>query len=226
MDSIDKRLLGVFDKMEKDEPESMTVETIEMAGDIVDEPILSKNIRELKLGSKHRKINIGPFFCQCGKSITKENATRCSHCKRLICKDCSVVYLNEAHCKKCLESYHKISLTKADYMILLCVSDGVTDIDTIFLLTGIRPNVVKNRIENLMEKYVTKEPKGFFEKLFPKLRLTNLGHDALGVFDSIYSKDADCVSMKQKLSEFIAEKAKQTFCLRTEEEKNCSNQKS
>jgi hypothetical protein len=212
--------------MEKDEPESMTIETIEMAGDIVDEPILSKSIRELKLGSKHRKINVGPFFCQCGKVITKENATRCSHCKRLICKDCSVLYLNETHCKKCLESDHEISLTKADYMILLCVSNGVTDADTIFLLTGIKPNAVKDRINELMEKYVTMESKGLLEKIFSKLRVTNLGRDALGVFDAIYSKDADCVSMQQKLQDFLAQEVGRDYSLRTEVDVPCSNQKS
>jgi hypothetical protein len=212
--------------MEKDEPESMTIETIEMAGDIVDEPILSKSIRELKLGSKHRKINVGPFFCQCGKVITKENATRCSHCKRLICKDCCVLYLNETHCKKCLESDHEISLTKPDYMILDCISNGVTDAGTIFLLTGIKPDVVKNRINDWMEKYVTMQPKGLLERIFPKLRVTNLGRDALGVFDAIYSKDADCVTMKQKLQEFLTKQASQTYSLRTEEDVPCSNQKS
>ena len=212
--------------MEEDETENLTIETIEIAGEIVNEPILSKSIRELKLGSKHRKIEVGPFFCECGKSITKENATRCSHCERLICKDCGVLYLNEIHCKKCLEVDHQIFLTKTDYMILLCVSNGVASIKTIFRLTGIKPDVVEKRIDDLMEKYVTKEPTGFLEKFFPKLRVTNLGRDALGVFDAIYGKDADCISMKQKLLEFIEEKTKLTYSLRTEEDTTCSNQES
>jgi hypothetical protein len=208
------------------EEDTLTIETIEMVGEIIDEPILSKNIRELKLGSKHRKINVGPFFCQCGKAITKENATRCSHCKRLICKDCGILYLKEIHCKKCLESEHEIALTKTDYMILTCISNGVASAKAIFQLTGIKPDVVKKRIDDLTEKYVTKEPLGFLEKFFPKLRLTNLGHDALGVFDAIYAKDSDCVTMKQKLSEFIAEKTKRTYSLRTQEDTTCSNQES
>lgn len=212
--------------MEENETETLTIENIELAGEIADEPILSKSIRELKLGSKHRKINIGPFFCECGKSITKENATRCSHCERLICKDCSILYLNEIHCKKCLEVDHQIFLTKTDYIILVCVSSGVTGAKTIFRLSGIKPDVLKKRIEDLMEKYVTKEPTGFLEKFFPKLRVTNLGRDALGIFDAIYGKDADCVTAKQELLEFITEKTKRTYGLRTEEDTTCSNQES
>jgi hypothetical protein len=111
-------------------------------------------------------------------------------------------------------------------MILTCVSSGVTSAKAIFQLTGIKPDVVKKRIDDLTEKYLTKEPLGFLEKFFPKLRLTNLGHDTLGVFDAIYAKDADCVTMKQKLSEFIAEKTKQIFSLRTQEDTTCSNQES
>jgi len=213
--------------MEEDETEDLTIENVEIAGEIVNEPILGKSIRELKLGSKkHRKISVGPFFCECGKSITKENATRCSHCQRLICKDCGVLYLNEIHCRKCLEAAHEIFLTKTDFMILLCVSNGVASGKTIFQLIGITPDVVEKRIGDLMEKYVTKEPTGFLEKFFPKLRITNLGHDALGIFDAIYGKDADCVTAKQKLSEFIAEKTKRTFSLRTKENTTCSNQES
>lgn len=211
--------------MTEDETE-LRIETIERAGEIIDEPILSKNIREFKLGSQHKKIHVGPFFCTCGKSITKENATRCSHCQRLICKECGILYLNEIHCTNCLKTEHQIFLTKADYKLLFCVSNGVASGKTIFELTGIKPDVIEKRINDLMEKYVTKEPTGFLERFFPKLRITNLGRDALGVFDAIYSKDADCVSMKQKIEEFIAEKTKQIYSLRTEEDTKCSNQES
>lgn len=213
-------------RLTEEERETLRIETIEKAGEIVDEPILSKSIRELKLGSEHRKVHVGPFFCTCGKSITKENATRCSHCQRLICKDCTILYLNEIHCTKCLETEHQISLTKTDYMILLCVSNGVASPKTIFQLTGIKPNFVEQRIDDLMEEYVTQEPTGFLERFFPKLRVTNLGRDALGVFDEVYGKDADCISMKQKLSKFIADKTKGTYSLRTEEDITCSNQES
>lgn len=213
-------------RLAEDEAETLRIETIEKAGDIVDEPILSKDIRELKLGSEHKKVHVGPFFCTCGRSITKENATRCSHCQRLICKECGILYLNEIHCKKCLEADHQISLTKTDYMILLCVSNGLASPKTIFQLTGIKPDVVERRIADLMEKYVTQEPTGFLERFFRKLRVTNLGRDGLGVFDAIYGKDADCVAAKQKLEEFLSEKTKRTYSLRLEEDRTCSNQES
>jgi phage FluMu protein Com len=200
---------------ETKETENLLIEKVEIAGDIINEPILSKSIRELNLGSKHRKISIGPFFCPCGKAISKENAVRCSHCKKLLCRDCGISYLNEIHCKECLKAEHDIFLTKTDYMILLCVSHGIGSAKKIFRLTGVKPEAVKKIIQELMEKYVTKEPCSFLERLFPKLRLTNLGQDALGVFDVIYAKDADCVKMKQTLLEFLAEKAERSYSLRT-----------
>jgi len=212
--------------MEENEQESITIENIERPGEIIKEPVFKKTIRELKLGKKHTKEEIVQYFCMCGKSVSKENATRCSHCERLICKDCGILYINEVHCRKCLEVNHQISLTKADYMILLCVSHGIASAKTIFQLTGIKSDVVEKRVCDLMEKYVTKEPTGFLEKFFPKLRVTNLGRDALGVFDALYSKDADCISMKQKLSEFIAEKTRRTYSLRTQEDTTCLNQES
>lgn len=210
---------------ESNEVENLTIEKIEIAGDIVNEPILSKSIRELKLGSKHRKVLIGPFFCaQCGRPITKENAVRCSHCEKLLCRECGILYLNDIHCKGCLKTDHDIFLTKMDYMILLCISNDVASAKKIFRLTGVKPEVVEKRIRDLMEKYVTREPSSFRERLFPKLRLTNLGQDALGVFDAIYAKDADCVSMKQKLLKFLAERAERSYSLRTDEENiKCSN---
>lgn len=213
--------------VEENEIENLTIEKIEVAGDIIDEPILSKSIRELELGSKHRKISVGPFFCECGKAITKENALRCSHCEKLLCRECGIPYLNEIHCKDCLKADHNISLTKTDYMILLCVSKDVPNAKKIFRLTGVKPEAVEKRIQDLMEKYITKEPSSFLERLFPKLRLTNLGQDALGVFDAIYAKDADCIGMKQKLLKFLAERAERTYSLRTDEENTtCSSQES
>ncbi len=208
--------------------EELTIETIEMAGEIADEPILSKNIRELNLGSKskHRKIIVGPFFCECGMSIDRKNAKRCSHCKRLVCENCCVLYLNEVHCKKCLETEHNIFLTKTDYIILFYIANGVTNAKTIFRLTGVKPDIVEKRIHDFLEKYVTKVSTSLMEKLFPKLRVTDLGRDALGVFDSIFSKDADCVVAKEKLQKFIEDKTKSTYNLRFEGDRICSNQKS
>lgn len=212
---------------EKEEPETLLIEKIEVAGDVVNESILSKNIRELKLGLKHRKISVGPYFCECGKSITKENAVRCSHCKKLLCRECGISYLNEIHCRGCLKKYHDIFLTKTDYIILLLVSNGVASAKKIFRLTGVKHQVVEGRIQELMEKYVTVEPSCFLERLFPKLRLTNLGQDALGVFEAIYAKDADCVRVKQNLLEFLNQKAKRAYSLRIDKkEKKCSNRES
>jgi phage FluMu protein Com len=212
---------------ETEESENLLIEKIEIAGDIIDEPVLSKSIRELKHGSKHRKISVGPFFCECGKTITKENAVRCSHCRKLLCRECGILYLDEIHCKKCLKTNHNIFLTKTDYMILLCVSNGVEIAKRIFRLTGVKPEVVEKRIQDLMEKYVTREPSSFLERLFPKLRLTDLGQDALGVFDAIYAKDADCINMKEKLLKFLAERAELSYSLRVDEEDTtCSNQES
>jgi hypothetical protein len=195
--------------------ENFMIEKIERAGEIINEPVLSKTIREV-LGSKHRKVTIEPSFCACGVAISKENVKRCSHCKRLICKECAMPYVNEIHCSSCLDMDHRIFLTKPDYLILLCISADITNKSTVFELTGIEPHTVTSRIEDLINKYVSKQPANFFERIFPKIRLTNLGKDALATYEKIFGNDLDCVCLKKKILELKKEEEKGFYRLRTE----------
>lgn len=213
---------------ESNETESLSIERTEIAGERTDEAIISKTVRQLDLPSKHRKIEYGPFFCKnCGNRISKENITRCCHCNALLCENCRILYLKRVHCLECMKEEHGISLDKPDYKILLCISNEITSPKKIFRLTGIKTDEVKKKIDVFMDRYLTRKPTRLIERIFPKLRLTDLGNDALAVFDEVYGEDADCVRMKQKLLKFLAEKAKPTYSLRTEERNSvCSNQES
>jgi len=192
--------------MEENDDETFILEDIEKPGEISDEPIFGKSFREIRLGSRHTKVKIGHSYCRCGKPLTKENAVRCSHCKKLHCKDCTITYLNEIHCQECLREHHQIYLTKEDHMILCCISNDIQGSTSIFKLTGIEPQVVKARINGMVNKYLTTEPTGLIERIFPKLRLTNLGNDALTIFDSVNEKHVDVQVLKKKIQELKTER--------------------
>ena len=211
---------------EESEEEKFRIEKVEVAGEVTRDSILSKSIRELTSETTHTKITVQPYFCECGKTISKENALRCSHCEKLLCQDCGIIYLNEIHCKQCLEEQHQISLTKSEYMLLLCISSEISSSRKIFQITGMTIDVVNEKIDNFMDKYLTEEPASLMEKLLPKLRLTDLGNDSLQVFEKIYGNDLDCLALKKRIVEFESEKAKKTYHMRSWEDAECSNQKS
>jgi len=212
--------------MAENENETLILEDIEKPGEISDEPIFGKSLREIRLGSnRHTKVKTGHSYCKkCGRPLTNEKAVRCSDCLKLVCRDCSIVYTNAIHCQECLRDVHQIFLTKENFMISHCISNEFSGSMSIFKLTGIEPQKVKERISSLMNTYLTNKPTNFIERIFPKLRLTNLGNDALQVFDSIYGKDADVQILKQKIAELKAEKEKDYRLLLEEDE--CSQQNS
>lgn len=80
-------------------------------------------------------------------------------------------------------------------------------------MTGMTVNVVKDKIENFMDKYLTKKPASLLEKLFPRLRLTDLGNDALQVFEGVYGNDLDCLSLKKQVSELESQRTKKDYQL-------------
>ncbi len=191
---------------QEDDAENLRIEKTELAGEIIDEPILSKTIREVDLPSSHRKLVYSPFFCKCGERIDKETARRCTHCKALLCVNCSLIYLKRVYCEECLQNVHNINLSKLDYKILLCVSHGITSKANIFRLTGIQPEVVEDKIESFLNKYTTKKPASLTELILRKLRLTHLGNDALAVFEGKYGNDLDCLILKKRIHEFKSER--------------------
>ena len=199
---------------EESEEEKFRIEKVEVAGDVTKDSVLSKSVRELTAETKHTKLTVQPYFCQCGKRISKDNALRCSHCEKLVCQDCGILYLNEIHCKPCLAEQHQISLTKSEYILLLCVSSEITSSKKILQITGMKVDIVKEKINSFMDKYLTEEPASIIEKLFRRLRLTDLGNDALQVFERLYGNDLDCLSLKKRIAEYKSQREKKTYRLR------------
>ena len=193
--------------MMEENDEILLLEDIEKPGEISDEPIFGKSFREIRLGSRHTKVRIDHSYCKkCGRPLKKDEAVRCSDCSKLICRDCCIIYTNAIHCKECLRDVHQIFLTKEDFMVLFCVSNGLASATTIFKLSGIPLETVKSKISSMIESYLTQKPASFLERFFPKLRLTNLGNDALQVFDLVYQKEADLQIFKQRVQELKAQR--------------------
>jgi len=192
--------------MSDDKEGKFIIEKIRLAGQKVNEPILEKSIKEISSENKYTKLIIGPYFCECGRRIGKENVNRCSHCGKLLCDECASKweYLGKVHCKQCLSNYHDISLTRQEYLILLCISNGIRSSNKIFKLTGVKPSSVRKIIHSLIGKYLTKTRASFRENFFPKLRLTDLGNDALQIFERVYGRDEGSSKVKQRIAEFKA----------------------
>ena len=198
--------------MEEDRPDDkFVIEKIEMAGEVIKEPILSKSTREISGENIHRKVTFSPYFCECGRPINKENAVRCSHCQRLIEKSCSFEYQNSIHCRSCLKEFHGIELSKKEYFILLCIESGISKPKDISKTTGIDVDEVKKTLEKFLGNYLTNKPHSFFSK---ELRLTQLGIEALTVYSKVYKKDEDHSIVETRISDFLASKRK--YALRLE----------
>ncbi len=184
------------------EEEKFRIEKIEVAGGISKDSTISKSIRELTSGTEHKKIILEPYFCECGRPLTKENLVRCSSCRKMLEKDCAFEYSNRILCSECLSERYGIHLTKQQYLILLCISKGIKSPKVISTISGISLECVKQKMKSmLLINYLTDEPLSFFEKIFPKIRLTSLGNDALMLFEKVYGKEGDCLALKQRIEE-------------------------
>jgi len=180
--------------------EKFRIEKVEIAGGISKDATISKCIRELTAGAEHKKITFEPYFCVCGRPLTKENVVRCSLCGRILERSCAFEYSNRILCGECLFGRHRIYLSKQEYLILLCLSSEMMSLKTISRSSGISLECIKQKIESMLSTgYLTSEPLSFSERMFPKIRLTDLGKDALTVFEKVYGKEGDCLALKQKI---------------------------
>lgn len=192
--------------MEEDKSDDkFVIEKIEMAGDIAKEPLLSKSTREISGDNVHRKVTFGPYFCECGRPINKENAVRCSHCERLLERSCSFEYQNHIHCSVCLEKFHGIKLDKKEYFILLCVHLGILKPKNISKVTGIDLDEIEETIQKFLGKYLAEEHHSLF---FKELRLTELGLEALTIYGKVYKKEEDHNVIEARISDFLATERK------------------
>ena len=189
--------------------EKFRIEKVEVAGEISKDSTLSKSIRELTSTAEHKKIILEPYFCSCGRSLSKENVVRCSRCGKIMEKNCAFEYSNQILCNECLSKHYHIHLTKREYLILLCISSGIESPKAVSRISGISLGYVKQEIKSMLfAHYLTNEPLSFSEKIFPKIRLTDLGKDALSVFNKVYGKEGDFLALKQSIEEYRRKRKK------------------
>ena len=150
-------------------------------------------------GLERVEKRISPYYCRCGRPIGRLNSYKCHHCGRILCNKCAVEFHEEFHCDRCIRVYHH-NLSKKDYYTLLCIFVGLGKLDKIRSLLGLERRDLKNIVQKLIwNKYLTE--KGFF--IFKKYSLSQLGLEALTLYDKIYGFTPDSRIIKQRIKYLV-----------------------
>jgi hypothetical protein len=127
----------------------------------------------------------------------------CHHCNEIVCASCAIVHNNMAHCEHCLRKEH-LDLSKREYLILICVANGITNPDTIAELTSLRVDQVRRSLSKLSSSNLTTTEKALFG-LSWDIKLTDEGAIAVNVYRRVYGRHEDVAGFGRKLREYLAE---------------------
>ncbi len=201
MDSIDlKRLLERLKDLEKKVDQNQTHVIMEEISTIANEKEWGGKsyLRQPTDGGIIKHIRI-PVCDICGRS--SDQFSSCTQCKKKLCPDCSIIYLNRVFCIDCLQEL--IPLTKQEYKILRAISYGVHDTNSISSVTRINQEEVCLYKRSLKERgFIT--IRGFL--LFTETQLSEKGVEALSVYDKVYGKEEDVAVFDSELRRFLSEK--------------------
>lgn len=179
---------------------NIRMEDLNVAGPITLEPIIGRIRREYELGDRivQRKVD-EVLFCRCGRRLDRTRVLRCQRCSQLVCEDCAILYRRKIHCLWCFKQTH--DWTKTDYKIFLCIASGITDTNDIFRITGVLPEIIRQRARRFSDIYVTRKASCFREFFFSVPRITDVGADALAVYEKLFGADYDSVFIKRKIKD-------------------------
>ncbi|HDJ89279.1 MAG TPA: hypothetical protein ENG40_01125 [Thermoprotei archaeon] len=156
--------------------------------------IYEQNI-SFKNGLERVERRVSPYYCRCGRPIGRSNSYKCHHCGRILCNRCAVEFHGEIHCDRCIRIYHH-NLSKKDYYVLLCIFTGIDRNDRIKSFLGLDSSELKNIIGKLVwNNYLVS--KGLF--IFKRYSLSQLGLEALTLYDKIYGSTLDSRIVKQRI---------------------------
>jgi hypothetical protein len=200
MDNLDlKRLLERLRDLEKKVEQNHAHVMLEETSTIAEEKEWGgKSYFQQTDGGIIKHVRI-PVCDICGRS--SDQFSSCSQCKKKLCSDCSIIYLNRVFCIECLQEL--VPLTKQEYKILMAIFYGIRDNNSISNITKIDQGEVSLYKRNLKEKgFIT--IKGFL--LFTETQLLEKGIEALYVYDKVYGKDDDVAVLESELRRFVFEK--------------------
>lgn len=202
MDSIDlKRLLEKLGDIEKKIDQNQTRVMMEETTTIADEGEWGGKsyFQQAADGGIIKQIRI-PVCDICGRR--SENFNSCTQCRKKICPDCSIMYLNRIFCLDCLQEL--LPLTKQEYKVLMMISCGINDSHLISSVTRIKREEVGACKQRLKVKGFIKVS-GFL--FFTETEVLEKGIEALNVYSRVYGKEEDVLKFESELRRVLVEKA-------------------
>lgn len=145
----------------------------------------------------------GVSFCVVCHQVVSGQYSVCHHCNQVVCDSCNVVHNNMSHCEHCLRKFH-LDLSKRDYLVLICVANGLTNPDTITELTLLNSDQVHRSFAKLSSSNLTCTEKSLFGFAWD-ISLTDEGVIAVNTYRRIYGRHEDVVEFGRKLRENLAE---------------------
>lgn len=128
----------------------------------------------------------------------------CHHCDRVLCETCTIIHNNRAHCEQCLRIHH-LDVSKRDYLILLCISNGITEKEKINELTAILDEEIERSFIKLQMTNLIKVEKRLFG-LLRETKVTDDGAIAINTYRQVYGRHEDVVTFGRALRTYISEK--------------------
>lgn len=165
---------------------------------LMDERKIVTNDRELE-GKTYIQTEDGgilkevrvPVCDVCGRQNDQYNS--CTGCRRKLCRDCSIRYMNRIFCLDCLQEL--LPLTKKEYKVLLAVQYGL-DKNKIEEAMRAKAEEVNKCFKSLREKcYI--ETKGFL--FFHEAKILEKGIEALETYRQVYDKEEDVLIFQEDL---------------------------
>ena len=143
--------------------------------------------------------------CSTCHSLLGEKYSICHHDDQVICQNCTIIHNNRAHCEQCLRENH-LDLTKRDYLVLMCLVNGITEPEVINELTTMQPEDIDHSLANLRLFNLIDLRTSFFGFL-RETKLTDDGLVAINTYRQIYGKHEDVTEFGRALRKYLTEES-------------------
>jgi len=144
------------------------------------------------------RTNRVPVCDHCGRKLEQQFSV-CQKDRKKLCKKCSIAFRGKIICPTDLQSV--LPLSRESFKVLVVLANNIDNIGYIEALTHVQKNTIRETMRYLNEA-------GYIEKsgLF-RVRVSELGFEAISAFGQLYSEDADMKELDRGVMEFVRERA-------------------
>jgi hypothetical protein len=144
-----------------------------------------------------------PVCVTCHRILSGNDYFVCSHCHQALCTD-DVISLNrQTHCESCFRRDH-LDLTRRDYVTLISVSNGITELDAIAEITELDKDQIRRSLSKLTSSNLIVAENRLFG-LIREIKTTDEGAVAVDVYRKyIYGQDEFVIEFGRRLRGYLA----------------------